>query len=195
MWSVIFRPQGHYRRVWPASLVLLCLAALSTSTYAGRAFFTFPLDGTASVWPQATVPTTLDVPSLQGVVIKDQDIFRQQGIDALDVKHLKIRQIGLLMQAPTLSPDFSFLHGISVYVSADGLPDVKVASGQSFVAGTNYIGLDVDDVELLPYARKPSMGFRGQVDAADAPGVDTTLRLVIDLEAYVAQPGAACWQR
>lgn len=179
----------------PMAFVLLWLGAMATSTCAGRGFFTFPLEGSAAVWPQGVVPTTVEVAALSHIRVNDQPIFRQQGIDALDVHGLKPRQVGLVMEAPTASPGFSYVRQIVVVARAEGLPDVVIATGENLAGGTNYVGLEVADVDLTRYARRNNLSFAGIISQADAPPVDTTVRLVLDMEAFVAQPGAACWQK
>ena len=186
------RPRAFWR---PRPAWRLVALMLVLSTCKSRGTFSLPLDGEADAFAQGTVPTTLHVADLDAIVVRDIPLFERQGLDALDLHRLLINQVGLVMQAPTSAPSFAFLYKITIYVQAEGLPDLAIATGENLPAGTNFAGLDVVDVDLSPYARKGQFRVFGTVDDADAPPTDVTLRLALNLEASIGQPGAACWQR
>ena len=76
------------------------------------------------------------------------------------VDEIKLTKLELSISSPT-GADFSFLKSIAVYISAAGLPEVKIASKDEVPANAGAIlTLDVSGVDLKEYIKADKFSLR-----------------------------------
>lgn len=150
--------------------------------------FDVPVSGSAVI-PKATL---LD--ELLGLVpfdgfdeISFERAFANQGVAEDQVDSVRVRTFTLVIESPS-DGSFDFLEGISFFASAEGLPEVRIASAEAIAAGARSIELTVDDVELEAYATAPSMVVRGEVEG-QRPDVETRVRADVVFDVDVTIPG------
>lgn len=75
------------------------------------------------------------------------------------IEEIKLTELQLVITSPT-DADFGFLNSIEVYISAEGLDEVKIAEEE--VAADAGITLDVDvlDIDLKEYIKKDEFNLR-----------------------------------
>ena len=102
-----------------------------------------------------------------------------QGVEQGDLKHVQL--IAFELQA---EPDLAFVERLDVYVSADGVDEVRVASGEGFEPGQTEIALQLDGAELVEHVVAGGLRFRAEATGS-APVDDTALttRVVVAVEA------------
>lgn len=76
------------------------------------------------------------------------------------VEDIRLKQLILTITAPS-SGEFSFLKSITLYISADGLPETKIAGKTNIPDNQgNTLTLDVEDVDLREYIKKDTYKLR-----------------------------------
>ena len=71
--------------------------------------------------------------------------------------------------------DFSFLESIEVYISAEGLDEIKIASKTDVSPTSNLLDLEVVDVDLKEYIKKDSYSLRLNTVTDEAMSTDHTI--------------------
>lgn len=157
----------------------------------GCGLLTFDVDSEASthVDGAGALGTLLDVLSFSGLDdfnVDVQSAMQDQGVEDGDVSSVRITSFTL-----TGSPgDLSFLDDFSVYLSAPGLDEVLVASGDAFPEGHLVVELSVPDVDLTPYVVADESSFRVVANgSAPADDVDVTAAFTVEI---VATTQGAC---
>lgn len=76
------------------------------------------------------------------------------------VESVKLRELRLDLTAPS-DGDFNFLNEIEIFINAEGLPEVLIASDLNIEPnGLQSINLDVEDTELREYIRGETYTLR-----------------------------------
>lgn len=75
------------------------------------------------------------------------------------VEKIVLTTLSLTVTSPS-NTDFSFLNSINVYISADGLNEVKIAWKANIPSGVSTITLDVTGVDLKEYIKKDKFYLR-----------------------------------
>jgi hypothetical protein len=75
------------------------------------------------------------------------------------VDEIKLTKLELTIKSPA-SEDFSFLKSISVYISAAGLPEVKIASKDIVPENATVLSLDVAGTDLKEYIKADKFSLR-----------------------------------
>ncbi len=113
--------------------------------------------------------------------------FRNQGVAEEDVDSVRVKRFVLTLASPP-SQSFDFLERVAFFASADGLPEVRIASVDAIDPETRTIELALDDVELEPYATAERMRVRAEVEG-QRPEEPSTLRADVKFEVDVTVPG------
>jgi hypothetical protein len=100
---------------------------------------------------------------------------------------VKLKTFTLEITSPS-GESFDFLDGVTFYASAPGQEEVRVASAESIPEGASSIELDLDDVELAPYATASSMTMRAEVQGEKPPD-DTEVHAAVVFDVDIAIPG------
>lgn len=120
----------------------------------------------------------------QWVEVPDQDYLAGQGIAESDVTDAYLRQLTVSVVSPD-SQDLSFLDEVELWVSAPGLPDARIAHGGPYPAGTMSADLELDGVDIAPYAFADGPSI-GTIAGGQPPEADTTLRATASFEVGVS---------
>ena len=76
------------------------------------------------------------------------------------VEDIRLQQLKLTIKSPS-SGDFSFLKSISLYMNAEGLPEVLIGSKENIPNSSgNTLELDIPDVNLKEYIKKDKFSIR-----------------------------------
>ncbi len=121
----------------------------------------FNMDYTASVViPSSTVvnlPFDVMTPPVQS---NAQSTFANNNTEKNLVQHINLKKMTLTITDPA-GADFSFLKSISIYISASGLSETRMAWLDSIPAGSgNTIDLNTTGEDLQEYVKKDTFSLR-----------------------------------
>ncbi len=160
------------RWIWLVPLLLGC----------GLLSFTVEENATTTVPGAGALGSLLGALDLGG--FDDFDVTIEQKMADQGVSDGDLRSVVLTSLSLSSASDLSFLTSMQVYVSADGVDDVLVASVDAIPSGTTQVDLAATGADLTDAVVAGGMAFR--VDASgDAPADDTDLdvHVVIAVEA------------
>jgi hypothetical protein len=168
-------------------------AMLSALTCGGLDTFSVEQSGTASIAGAGIAGALLPALSFAGLSdmnISESSEFENQGVTKDDIDSVKIESVTLTIVEPS-GGNFDFLDTIELYVEAEGEDRRLIASGADFADGVSVIALDVEDVELAPYAVRESMSITAD-GTGEAPVDDTKIKVDVVLLVDVNLDGALC---
>lgn len=182
-----------------AALFLLASACTGEATS-----FSFSQSATAvfPASPVATLPTTIPTTLPESTQIPEVADFGD--LLNLDLGPAPIEEMGLLpedisrielkgLTVTVLQPDggdLSFLDVLELWVSADGLDEVRLAGQDGFAAGASQITPDVTSENLKPWLFADGLSVRPVISGLP-PAAETTVEVALDLEVGVSWDGLA----
>ena len=113
--------------------------------------------------------------------------FANQGVERHQIDSVYLTALRLSAS----EGDFTFLDRLEFFVEAEGQERVRIAHGGPFPEGQSAIELNLDDVDLAPYAAAPSMDLKTVVQGR-RPDQDTTITAGVDFLIDVNVSGALC---
>ncbi|OGQ90355.1 MAG: hypothetical protein A2289_26415 [Deltaproteobacteria bacterium RIFOXYA12_FULL_58_15] len=122
----------------------------------------------------------------QNQELQNQGVEREQ-IDSVHIQSLTLT----ITDTPPEGRDFTFIDNLEFFVESQGLERKLIASGGPFAAGLTTVGLEVENVDLAPYAAAESMNITSEVTGR-RPSKETTIDGKIVLEVDVNVSGALC---
>lgn len=133
---------------------------------------------------------SVSIPRVQALDIGGGDELRDEGIDPGDVDSARLRSVSL---AVTRGASLErWLDAVAIYVEADGLPRVRVASRsglRSLPEGTTRIELDIEPgVDLKPYLTASSAPLTVEA-SGNLPPVETVVEITATLRVDVDVSG------
>ena len=75
------------------------------------------------------------------------------------VDEIKLTKLDLTVTSPS-NANFNFLKSVSIYISASGLPEVKIASKDNVPTNITMLQLDVADVDVKEYIKADKFSLR-----------------------------------
>src|SRR6478609_9463418 len=75
------------------------------------------------------------------------------------VDEIKLTKLDLTVTSPS-NANFNFLKSVTIYISASGLPEVKIASKETVPTNITTLQLDVVDVDLKEYIKADKFSLR-----------------------------------
>lgn len=75
------------------------------------------------------------------------------------IEEIKLTELQMVITSPT-DADFSFLNSIEVYISAEGLDEIKIAEKEVGENVGNTLDVDVLDIDLKEYIKKDEFNLR-----------------------------------
>jgi len=125
---------------------------------------------------QVTIPSSAGVNLPFDIFTPDTETNSESEFESNDtrkdlVEEIKLTQLQLDLKAPSES-DFSFLESIEVYISAEGLDEIKIASKTDVPEAATVLDLDIIDVDLQEYIKKDSYNLRLNTVTDEAMSVD-----------------------
>ena len=126
----------------------------------------------------------LDFTGLDRFETSIEGAMQDQGVEPGDL--VRVQLIAFDLHA---EPDLAFVERLDVYVSADGVDEVRVASGEGFAPGQTDISLQLDGAELVEHVVAGGLQFRAEVSGS-APVDDTALTTHVAVEVEATAKGA-----
>ena len=113
--------------------------------------------------------------------------FANQGVERHQIDSVRLTALRLSASAG----DFTFLDRLEFFVEAEGQERVRIAHGGPFPEGQSAVELELDDVDLAPYAAAPAMDLKTVVQGR-RPDQDITIDAGVDFLIDVNVSGAIC---
>lgn len=76
------------------------------------------------------------------------------------IEEIRLKQLELTITSPD-DQNFSFLESIRVYIAAEGLPEIQIASKEDINSAVeNILELDIEDIDIQEYIKKDNFNLR-----------------------------------
>ncbi|MFT3751488.1 MAG: hypothetical protein QM800_00910 [Paludibacter sp.] len=142
-------------------LVVLFVAFVFTSCEQLSKLTQFDMPFTASVTiPKSTpinLPFNLPTPEIE---TNSASFFSSKNVNTDLIDKITLKKLELSVTSPT-NGNFNFLKTIEIYISADGLNDVKIASLENIPSNSAMpLQLNVDTLNLKPYILKDKFALK-----------------------------------
>jgi hypothetical protein len=121
----------------------------------------------------------------QNTSLKNQGVTKDQ-IDSVKLSHVTMR-----ITNPPSGQDFTFMSSLKFFVEAPGVQRALIAQGGPFPEGALTVDLQIEDVELAPYAAAERMTITTEANG-QRPRQDTTIEATMGLDVDVNIGGAIC---
>ncbi len=114
---------------------------------------------------RATIPSSTGIDLPIDVFTPETETNSESEFEVNDtrkdlIEEIKLTQLELVIISPD-GADFSFLESISVFISAEGLEEIQIASQTSVPENTsNRLILDTSDMDLKEYIKKDRFSLR-----------------------------------
>lgn len=113
---------------------------------------------------QVTIPSTTGINLPFDVLTPDTETNSESTFASNDtrkdlIEEIKLTVLQLDITAPT-EADFSFLESIEVFIAAEGLEEVKIASKTMVPEAVSTLDLEVSDIDLKEYIKKDTYTLR-----------------------------------
>jgi hypothetical protein len=171
------------RTAHPLPLLLLALGACSS-------LLTLEVEQTASTVVDGSalggLLGALEFTDFGGLDVSIDTELQNAGVAPGDVAHVHVTQ--LTLSTPD-GEDLSFLDGLAVYVSSDGLETVRIARLDAFPDGVTAVDLELDEVDLAPYVVADALTVTTEAEGVP-PSSDTTVDAFLRLEVQATAQGA-----
>lgn len=117
--------------------------------------------------------------------------LKNQGVTKDQIDSVKLSRVTMTVRSPESGQDFTFITSLRFFVESPGLPRALIATGGPFPANAQVVELDLEDVELAPYAAADTMNITTE-STGQKPRQDTTIEAAIGLDVDVNVGGAIC---
>jgi hypothetical protein len=140
--------------------------------------------------PIPFLDTLFDFAGFNEFDISQSSEFENQGVSKDDIDSVTMTSLRLRVISPD-GADLSFLDSIEFFVDAEGLSKKRIAKGSSFPAGAREVELDVEDVDLKPYAVKDAMQITAKASGENPPqDIEVAADVVLSVDVNVS--GVLC---
>lgn len=112
--------------------------------------------------------------------IAETEEFENQGVKKNQIDSVHLQRLQLEITDPPSGQDFTFIDSLEFFVETQELPRERVAYGGPFPDDATLVSLEIDDVDLAPYATAPSMDITTEITGR-RPANDTTIEATIEL--------------
>ena len=113
---------------------------------------------------QVTIPSSTGINLPFDILTPDTETNSESEFESNDtrkdlIEEIKLTQLQLEITSPS-DADFSFLESIEVFISADGLEEIMIASKTEVPETSSLLDLEIVDVDLKEYVKKDSYSLR-----------------------------------
>ena len=113
---------------------------------------------------QVTIPSSAGINLPFDVLTPDTETNSESTFESNDtrkdlVEEIKLTKLQLALTSPS-EADFSFLESIEVYISAEGLDEILIASKTEIPETVSTLDLEVSDTDLKEYIKKDNYSLR-----------------------------------
>lgn len=156
------------------------------------ALFHIDVDGTSA----STIPAATPFEVVLGEIgfgefvqmdLTEASELQNQGVEPGDISTVVFTTLSLEATSPA-GADLSFIDRIEMWVEADGLDPVRVASQDEFPVGQAQVELDLDEVDLTEFVVSRSMTITTDVTGS-RPEDSTTVEAYYALDIGVTKQG------
>ena len=123
--------------------------------------------------------------------LSQSQALQNQGVSRNQIDSVRVTSLALTITSPASGADFTFLNSLSFFVEAPDVARQRIAHGGPFPTGASNMTLDLDGLDLAPYAAASSMSITTEVNG-HSPSEATTIHATMDLEIDVNVTGALC---
>ncbi len=102
------------------------------------------------------------------------------------IEEIKLKELSLTVTAPE-DGNFDFITSIDLYINAEGLDELKIASATDIPKGSSVIDLTVEDVDLTPYITGNEISFKATTVTGEVvtQSIDINLHSVFHVDAKI----------
>jgi len=102
------------------------------------------------------------------------------------VEEVKLSELTLEITAPE-NENFDFLRSMAIYISAEGLDEMKIASISDIPSGAKKISLVVEDTDLTPYIIGDEISFRTESETVKltTQSIEVSMHSVFKVDAKI----------
>ena len=113
---------------------------------------------------QVTIPSSAGINLPFDVLTPDTETNSESTFESNDtrkdlIEEIKLTKLQLVITSPS-ETDFSFLESIEVFISADGLDEIRIASKTEVPETVSTLDLEVSDTDLKEYIKKDNYSLR-----------------------------------
>jgi hypothetical protein len=115
--------------------------------------------------------------------ISNNQTLANQGVTKDQIDSVTISELKLTISSP-MGSDFTFLDSLNFFVSSEGLETKRIASGGPFTMGEGVVVLNLDMVDLKPYAVASAMEITTQVEGRrpdQETTIDASITMLVDV--------------
>lgn len=128
---------------------------------------------------QVTIPATTGINLPFDILTPDTETNSESTFESNDtrkdlVEEIKLAKLQLQINSPS-DADFSFLESIEVFISAEGLSEVEIASKTDVPENISILDLEVVDTDLKDFIKKDSYSLRLNTVTDEAMSTDHTI--------------------
>ncbi|PCJ88721.1 MAG: hypothetical protein COA57_03200 [Flavobacteriales bacterium] len=123
---------------------------------------------------QYVVDTVLTV-NVNDIPTNSDKLFKDNGTSSDFVKDIKLSAMSITIVSPT-SQNLDFLKTISIYISADGLSEILLASKTTVPTGITTLDLDVSGEAMDDYIKGDFIDLKVETGADETLPQDTELK-------------------
>jgi hypothetical protein len=110
--------------------------------------------------------------------------FQNNNTNKDHVSECRLKRLTLKVVTPA-GADLSFLSKIDFFIEAPGLQKVHIAGKSPLPAGATSVDLDLDDLDIAPYARSDTFSITTQASGR-APAQSTTIEAALTLNVHAS---------
>jgi formylmethanofuran dehydrogenase subunit E-like metal-binding protein len=147
--------------------------------------FDIPYDTSFEVKAALPIGTKLNI-STPPVKTNSEEHFDINKTAKNLVEEVKLSELTLEITAPD-DANFDFLKSMAVYISAEGLEELNIASINAIPSGTKKISLVVEDADLTPYIVGDQITFRTEsvTDKLTTQNINISMHSVFRVDAKI----------
>ncbi|HLP05063.1 MAG TPA: hypothetical protein VK152_06515 [Paludibacter sp.] len=167
-------------------ITLLAVAAFAVGckTLNELTKFDLPFKKTVTIPALPVAGTAPDI-EIKNIETRIDSVLQSYHLSADRIQNIKLKKMELTLVSPA-DGDLSFLHSVEIWLLADGMADVKIASYGDLTSNTRVLNLDIENAALKEYILKDKFGIRIKV-ATDKPTVveqkiDMSFVFLVDLK-------------
>ena len=131
-----------------------------------------------------SIPLSLPTPEMES---RAEEKFESEGTESDLVKEIRLKSTSLRILSPA-GKTFSFLNSVQIFLNADGLPEILLASKNNIDDSIgNQLLLDTSDDFLDAYVKSPMFSLRSEIVTDETLFQDVEIQIDVVFQ-VVADP-------
>ena len=147
--------------------------------------FTMDFNNKVTIPANTVINTPISI-SVPDISTNSASTFSGNNTNAGAIEEIKLQQMQLSIVSPAGS-NFNFFKSVEVFMQAEGLPEVAVASETNVADGLTLLGLNTSDANLKEYITKDkfSIRFSTTTDEAITQDHEINVKTVFFIDAKI----------